>query len=464
MSAGAVLRDDGSVGAAPEDGEIGPFAPCRPATAADGVELAALASRRRGTAPRGQHRMQVLCAGLGSPQLTLPAIHIVGTDGKSSVARIVTALLEAVGIATGETTSPHLTQLRERIRIHGRLITDEALARVSVRLTAALAEVDRRVGEPATFFEAVTATALAAFVDAGVEVAVVEAGIGGAGDATRVVRGRVTVVTPVSDDHPELGTTTAEIAREKAAVVTPGGVMVSSAQLPEVEAVLARVAAAHGARHLRAGHDFGVLARQPVTGGQRVALRGLDGAVVEAVLPLRGAHQAANAATALAAVQACLGTTDLDPAALGAGLATVTAPGRVELVPRAGVADVVIDGAHDVSAVRALVATLRELGPVGTCIAVLGVGAGRDPRPLARLLGEFCPVLVATEARAPSATRAEIVADLVRGEVGEVVVTPAVTEAIAAASARVPADGLVVVAGSLHLAGEARDALVKVRT
>lgn len=421
--------------------------------------LAALASRRRGSSPRGTRRMRVLCTALGSPQLVLPTIHVVGTDGKTSVVRIVAALLEALGIRTGETTSPHLQDVRERIRIGGRPIVDAALARATARLEEALAAVDREAGEPATFFEAVTATALRAFADAAVDVAVVEAGIGGARDATGVVQGRVAVVTPVSSDHPELGADLAQVATEKGGVVGPGTTLVSAAQPPEVADALARVAAGRGAVLLRAGHDFGVLTRRPVAGGQHVGLRGLSGSRLRATLPLRGAHQAANAATALAAVQAFLGTTELDPALLRAGFAAVEVPGRVEVIRRADVADVVLDGAHDAAAVRALVAAVRESPPLGGCAVVLGVGGGRDATEMVQALHELTPTFVVTSARSPTAMPTQPLAACVRAAGAEAVAVPDVGDAVHEASRQVPPDGLVVVTGSLHLVGDARTAL-----
>lgn len=421
--------------------------------------LTALASRRRGAAPRGTHRMAALCRVLGSPQLVLPTVHVVGTDGKTSVARITSSLFEALGVRTGETTSPHLQDVRERIRIGGRPITTAALTAACELVHAALPAVDREIGQQVTFFEAVTATALRAFADAGVDVAVVEAGIGGTGDASNVVQGRVAVLTPIGLDHPELGATLPEVAVEKAGVVEPGGILVTAAQAPDAAHVVARMAAGRGATLLRAGRDFGVLTRRPAPAGQLVGLRGLHGTTVRATLPLRGAHQAANAALALAAVQAVLGTTDLDPARLRQGLASVQLPGRVELIRRAAAADVVLDGAHDVPAMEALVAALAERRGRGRCVVVLGVSGGRDPQPLVEALRAVTDTLVVTAAGCPTAMPAPEAAARVRAVAGDVLAAPDVGAALDAATRQTRPDDLIVVTGSLHLVGDARTAL-----
>ncbi len=429
-----------------------------------GAGLAALTARRRGASPRGTRRMRVLCTEVGSPQLVVPAVHVVGTNGKTSVARIVTSLLVALGVRGGETTSPHLQDVRERIRIGGSPIDPDALDAACAPLQRALTAVDEQVGEPATFFEAVTATALRAFADAGVDVAVIEAGIGGAGDATAVVQGRVTVVTPIGLDHPELGRTLPEVAFEKASVVEPGGILVTAAQDPAAAHVVARVAAGRGATLLRAGHDFGVLTRRPSPAGQLVGLRGLDGRAIRLTLPLRGAHQAANAAVALASVQALLGTSDLDPTRLRHGFASVQVPGRVEMVRRDGAADVVLDGAHDVPAMRALVAALGEGGSNRRVVVVVGVGGRRDPRPLIDTLRELTDSFVVTAAvSSPEAVPAHELVASVRAHGAEAIVARDPAAAMDEATRRAAAEDLIVVTGSLHLVGDVRSVLADAR-
>lgn len=432
-------------------------APAAPGTA--GL-LAALSGRRRGSAPRGDHRARALCEALGSPHLAMPAIHVVGTDGKTSVVRMVAALLEALGVRAGDSTSPHLHDVGERIRIGNRSLAPARLAAACAPLPAALSEAEYRLNEPVTFFDAVTAVALRAFADAAVDVGVVEAGIGGAGDATNVVQGRVAVCTPVGLDHPELGTTFAEVAAEKAGIVEPGGVLVTSAQEPAAAEALATVAQGRGATLLRAGRDFGVRARRQGPDRQVVDLHGLWDSRLRATLSLRGAHQAGNAATALAAVQAFLGTSDLCPDTLAAGFAAARVHGRMELVRRPGAAMVVLDGAHDALAVRALATGVRELDHRGPCALVLGVSGGRDPGLLLAPLRRLHAPVVATAARAPGAASAGDVADRLRGKGVEVTAVDDPAGAVELASRQVGPDGLVVVTGSLHLVGEVRSTLV----
>ncbi len=415
--------------------------------------------RRRGRAPRGSHRMQVLCEELGDPQRQLRSIHVVGTDGKTSTVRLIASLLHALGYRTGETTSPHLQDVTERIHVARRQVDREALLGDLDEVTPALFRAERRLGEPVSFFEAITGLALRRFVTDAVGAAVVEAGIGGAGDATNVLGAPVVVLSLIGHDHRELGETLEEVAAEKAGVVTPGATVVTAPQRPEVLAVLEEVVAQRGGRLLGAGRDLGVLTRRAIPGGQDVGLRGLDGSVVRGRLPLAGAHQAANAAVALAAVQAFTGTTDLDPARLRAGLAAVRVPGRVEVVRRGTMLPVVLDGAHDREAARALTRAVTEALAPRQVTVVLGTSGGRDPGPLLAELAPLAPRVVVTQATSPGARPvAELVREVRRaGLVATVSSDPQV--ALAAADRLTGPGGTVVVTGSLHLVGEVRSLL-----
>lgn len=418
--------------------------------------LDALVHRRRGSAPRGTHRMAALCSALDDPQLEVPAIRIVGTDGKTSIARITTSLLRELGVRCGETTSPHLEQVAERIRLDGVPVDERRVAGRWDDLAAGMVAAEQTTGEAVTFFEAITALALRLFADDRLEVGVVEAGIGGLGDASSVVPGRLVVLGPVGLDHPELGATLAEVAAEKAGIIEPGGVLLAAPQPPEVTAVLDRLTADRGATLLRAGRDFGVATRTAERGGQHVDLRGLGGSGVRGFLPLHGRHQAANAAVALAAVQAHLGTTDLDPVRLRAGLATVHVPGRVELVTRRGRSDIVLDGAHEPRAVRALVDCLTGSVRPGPMTLVFGISGGRAPEPLLEVLGPLAAAVVATAASSPGAMPAQ---EVQRRLGGCGILAAAAADpgaAMALAASLTPADGTIVVTGSLHLVGEVR--------
>ncbi len=419
-------------------------------------DLDTITRRRRGTAPRGTERMRLLCRRLDDPQQAFPSVHVVGTDGKSSVTRMVACLFEALGVATGETTSPHLERVTERIRVRGTPIDDTTLVAITQRIMGELDTVDREAGHPVTFFEIVTAAAFEAFRHARVDVAVVEAGIGGGGDATAVVDASVTALTPVGTDHPELGATLDAVAREKLACVAAGSVLVSGRQRPQVARVIAEVAEAQNLRLLRHGRDFGVTTRRSQGNGQHVGLRGLDGFAVRGWLPLHGAHQAANAAQALATVQAWLGCSDIDPDRVRAGLAAARIPGRIELVRRDGAPPVLLDGAHDDTAATALAGAVRELKGSRRVVVLTGVTGGRDPLVVANPLADLAEAFVAVRPLSVTASGPDEVARRLAVLDVDIVAAPDAEHALAEATRLAGDDGLVVVAGSLYLAGEIR--------
>ena len=250
-------------------------------------------------------RMAALVSVLGDPQRSYPVIHITGTNGKTSTARMIESLLRARGLRTGLFTSPHLSSIRERIVVDGQPVSAEAFVAAYDELAPYLAMVDGQQDSQLSFFEVLTGMAFAIFADVPVDVAVVEVGLGGTWDATNIADGTVAVVTPVSLDHTAyLGGTVEEIAADKAGIIKPGAVAVLAQQpLPAAEALLRRGVTV-GASVVREGLEFGVLNRDLAVGGQRLDLRGLRGDYTDIVLPLFGAYQASNAAVALAAVEA----------------------------------------------------------------------------------------------------------------------------------------------------------------
>jgi len=422
----------------------------------------ALFARRLELRAPGLARISALCAALGRPERAFPAVHVTGTNGKTSVTRMVAALLDAHGLVSGAYTSPHLQDVRERVRLGGRAIPRADLAAGLDRLAPVLRAVEEGRGEQVSFFEAMTALALSHFATAGVDVGVVEVGMGGRWDATNVVDGRVAVIGRVGLDHAELGSRVAQVAREKAGIVKPGAVVVSAVQEPSAARVLAHEAARAHARLVLAGRDVGVLARSADAAGQSLRLRDASGRRHEVRLRLYGRHQAANALLALAAAGAHLG--ELDPHAVRAGFAAVRSPGRLELFARDGRAAVLLDGAHNPAGARTLAAALRTepaLNGFDRRVAVLGL---LDDKDVEGVVDELLPVtdhLVATQPPYGRAVPADRLAKLARAEGRPAVAVPDATEALERATALAAPGDVVVVTGSLYLVGAARDLLVR---
>lgn len=264
-------------------------------------------------------RMAALVSILGDPQRSYPVVHITGTNGKTSTARMIESLLRARGLRTGLFTSPHLSSIRERIMVDGQPVSAETFVAAYDELAPYLAMVDGQQATQLSFFEVLTGLAFAIFADVPVDVAVIEVGLGGTWDATNIADGAVAVVTPISLDHTAyLGGTVEEIATDKAGIIKPGAVAVLAQQpLPAAEALLRRVVTV-GASVVREGLEFGVLSRDLAVGGQRLDLRGLRGDYTDIALPLFGAYQAGNAAVALAAVEAFAGGAPLPGQSLDA--------------------------------------------------------------------------------------------------------------------------------------------------
>jgi dihydrofolate synthase/folylpolyglutamate synthase len=341
------------------------------------------------------NRIRALTGLLGDPQRAYPVIHLAGTNGKTSTARMIESLLRAFGLHTGMFSSPHLHTMRERVRLDGETLSEAEFLRAYDDIAPYLAMVDERSAEaggpPLSFFESLTGLAYARFADAPVDVAVVETGLGGRWDATNVASGQVVVLTPVDLDHQDyLGDTVELIAAEKAGIVDAGAHVVMSQQSqPAAEVLLARVAEV-GADVVRDGIDFAVLGREVAVGGQLLTLQGLGGRYDEVFLPLFGAHQAHNAVVALAAVESFLGGGSdlLDPDVVRQGLAGVTSPGRLEVVR--GGPTVIVDAAHNPHGARALVAAVQDGFAFTHLVGGVAVLADKDA---AGLLAALEPLL-----------------------------------------------------------------------
>jgi dihydrofolate synthase/folylpolyglutamate synthase len=408
---------------------------------------------------------------LGDPQSGYPVIHLTGTNGKTSTSRMIDTLLRALDLRTGRFTSPHVERMTERISVDGEPLTDEDFVRAFNDVAPYTHLVDESEDHPLSFFETVVAMAYAAFADAPVDVAVVEVGMGGSWDATNVADAAVAVVLPVAVDHAAyLGDTPGEIAVEKAGIIKPGSVAVLAQQQPEVDQILQERIAEVGASVAREGMDFGVESRVPAVGGQVVTLQGLRGRYEELFLPLYGAHQAQNAAVALAAVEAFVaGDEPLDEDVVRAAFAEVTSPGRLEIVRRSPT--IVLDAAHNPHGAEATGAALEDSFTFSPLIGVIGVMGDKDHEGLLAAFEPHLAHVVCTQNSTDRALPAERLAEAAREIYGEdrVSVTPRLSDAIEAAATLAEAgeafgdplgSGAVLVTGSVVTVGEARSLLL----
>jgi dihydrofolate synthase / folylpolyglutamate synthase len=415
-------------------------------------------------------RIRALLDLLGSPQLAMPVIHVAGTNGKTSTARMIETLLSEFGLRTGRFTSPHLHSMRERIAFDGQPIDSERFVSTYEDIAPYLPLVDDLQGVPLSFFEVLTAMAYAAFADAPVDVAVVEIGMGGTWDATNVADAPVSVITPVAIDHVRfLGSTVEEIAAEKAGVLKPGSLGVLAQQSVAAGEVLLRHAAEVGATVAREGLEFGVTTRSLAVGGQVLTLRGLSGEYDDVFLPLLGGHQAHNAACALAAVEAFLGGDHADRGSLDAdmvraGFARVTSPGRLEVIRSSPT--VVLDAAHNPAGARATASAITEGFGFTRLVGVFAAMADKDVR---GMLEAFEPVLaeiVVSQSASPRALDVDDLAALAVEVFGadRVEVAPRLDDAIDSAVALAEQEGElagagVLVTGSIITVAEARTLL-----
>ncbi|MEU5641630.1 bifunctional tetrahydrofolate synthase/dihydrofolate synthase [Streptomyces milbemycinicus] len=338
-------------------------------------------------------RVEALMDILGSPQRAYPSIHITGTNGKTSTARMIESLLGAFELRTGRYTSPHVQSITERISLDGAPISAERFIETHQDIKPYIDMVDASQEHRLSFFEVLTAMAYAAFADAPVDIAVVEVGMGGVWDATNVIDAGVAVIMPISLDHTDrLGTTPEQIATEKSGIVKQDSTVVLAQQPVEAASVVLKRAVEVDATVAREGMEFGVLSREVAVGGQLLTLRGLGGEYPEVFLPLYGAHQAHNAAVALAAVEAFFGVGSehartLDIETVRTAFASVTSPGRLEVVRRSPT--VVLDAAHNPAGARAAAEAVTEAFGFSRLIGVVGASGDKDVR---GLLEAFEPI------------------------------------------------------------------------
>ncbi len=419
-------------------------------------------------------RIEALLDLLGSPQRAYPAIHLAGTNGKTSTARMVDALLRAHGLRTGRYTSPHLATVRERISIDGEPVTEEKFVEIYEEVAPVANFLDQRGAEESlTYFDVTTAMALAAFADAPVDVAVVEVGLGGAEDSTNVLQANTCVITPIGLDHTEwLGDTIEDIATAKAGIIHAGATLICAAQPAEAMRPILERCVEVGATVAREGTEFGIRSRELAVGGQVLSLQGLSGVYDDVFVPLHGAHQAQNAAVALASVEAFLGaganTRQLEPETVREGFADATSPGRLERVRTAPT--ILLDAAHNPHGMTATVTALQEEFAFGRLIAVLAVLADKDVTGMLELLEPVVDAIVCTRNSSPRAMAADVLGGLAVEVFGEdrVRVEAYLPDAIEAAVELAESDmdtslaGVgILIAGSVITVADARTLLVR---
>ena len=433
----------------------------------DAIEKALLARWPENRIAPTLERIAALVDILGSPQLTYPTIHVGGTNGKTTTARMIDSLLFEMGLRTGRFTSPHLESYLERISINGQSIDAKELIFSFNDLSPYLDLMDTKFENPISFFEAMTALAFVAFAEHPIDVGVIEVGMGGQWDATNVVDADVSVITPIGLDHMEyLGNTIAEIAATKAGIIKEQGFVVLAQQTPEAAVQLLRRAAEVGADVAREGLEYSIDSRAIAVGGQLISITGLRGHYDEIFLPLHGKHQASNAAAALIAVEAFFGEQDLDIDAVRAGFANVTSPGRCEIIHRDPT--IILDAAHNPHGAKAIAETLQTEFTFDDVTGIVALMADKDAL---GILQELEPVMNQIIVTTNSSERSMSVADLTKlanqvfgadRVLAAGNLTAAIDKAIQDAVRPLSEESLaIVITGSVVTVGEARSAVRK---
>lgn len=408
------------------------------------------------------HRIDALCEALDHPERRVPAIHITGTNGKTSTARIAAAVIAATGLTVGTYTSPHLQTVRERIALNGEPVSPDVFGDVFDHLKPYLDLVESQLGEPLTYFEVLTAMFYLWAAEHGVDMSVVEVGLGGRWDATNVVDGRVAVITNVSLDHVGLlGTDRETIAREKSGIIKQGATVVTGERTPSVLDEIADEAGKHEAVMSVLGRDFELVDNRVAFGGRYLSVkasgRGYDGLF----LPLHGGHQGVNAAVAIEAVTQMLPDASLDTDLVNEGLMSASSPGRLETIRGSeDEATLLIDVAHNPDGASALVKALVEEFTFDKVVFVVGVLGDKDHAGMITELAKVPSQFVFT---APSSGRSIAPDDLQKAgvEVGlSCVAIEDVSSALDVARETASAGDLICVTGSHYVVGEARDALL----
>ncbi|GFZ95832.1 bifunctional folylpolyglutamate synthase/dihydrofolate synthase [Nesterenkonia alkaliphila] len=445
---------------------------------ADEYSVASIYAEMLARAPENDMRprlepMQLAMEVLGDPQRSAPVIHVGGTNGKTSTARMIEAGLLAHDLRVGRYSSPHMGKVTERIAVDGKPVSDETFVRVWDEIRPSIGLVDAQLSargeKPLTLFELLTVLAFAVFADAPVDVMVLEVGLGGSWDATNVADSAVQVIGPISLDHTAmLGETVEEIAQEKAGTIKPGGFLISAAQEPAAAQVLLEAAQAAQVPFRFAGVEFGVESRLPGVGGQQVTVQGLVGRYPELQLPLLGAHQAENFALAVAALEAFIGggQQELNIENLRTACEHIVSPGRLETLRSAPA--IIVDAAHNPAGIEASAAAVQESYGVSKLVLIIGILQEKDAAAMLQVIfdsyGDLASEVCFTESTSPRAIPAAELAELALDagfREDQIHTTEQLDEAIAWSVARIDDEELsetggILITGSITLVGEAR--------
>ncbi len=405
-------------------------------------------------------RITALTELLDHPERTYPTIHVTGTNGKTTTARLVTGLACEHGLSTGTYPSPHLHAVTERLALCGDPIPEDEFAEEYERLQPFLQEVDRR-GERVTYFETLTTMAYVWFADKPVSLGVFEVGMGGTWDATNLVAGDVAVICPIALDHPELGPTVRDVATEKAGIIKVGKVVVCREQPAEALQVIEARCAEMEARLLLEARDFALAGRMQGVGGQVLAVQGIHGRYEDLRLHLFGDHAARNAAAALVAVEAFL-ERPLSQESAEAAFASATSPGRLEVLARRPL--LVADGAHNPAGAEALARAVREAFTWDALHLVLACSANKDVDGIVRALAPLGPRVYATRNSTARSAPVDRVASASRQAGLPTEEFGSAPEALEAARAEAVEADLILVTGSLYTVADARSALTTTTT
>jgi dihydrofolate synthase/folylpolyglutamate synthase len=403
----------------------------------------------------GLDRIAGLLAFMGDPQTTYPSIHVAGTNGKTTTSRMIQQILGAHGLAVGGFTSPHLAAIEERFSLFGSAVSSQVFTQAVSDIAWFVVGYEESAGTPVTYFEVTAALAFEMFADAAVDVAVVEVGLGGRLDATNVLDADVSVITGIDIDHVEfLGSTVAEIAAEKAAILKQDGVLISGPLSEEASGPVENRVSETSSTWVRFGTDFTSTDVVPGVGGWQCTIEGIHDEYRDLFLPVHGRHQVDHLASSIASSEMFLGHS-LDHDSLAIAVASMTSPGRLEAVARRPL--VIIDGAHNRQGFEGLARSLDEEFPPLQWQLVLGVRGERTVEDLVSPLVGLIGHVFATAANDPASLDKAAVGLAASRALG-VDASPitGVSAAVAEAMSAAGADGGVIVAGSLYVVGEAR--------